>query len=107
MNAVYITNGTPRTIKLGNRSITFKKGTPRYFAYQSRVFTMVVTALKQIGDDKVSDEVLLKIKSILDTEEKEKVNHDYRIAPQWIRKKLNTVLYGNNGEDNMDKPAGR
>ena len=96
MNAVYITNGTPRTIKLGNRSITFKKGTPRYFAYQSRVFTMVVTALKQIGDDKVSDEVLMKIKSILDTEEKEKVNHDYRIAPQWIRKKLKTVLYGNN-----------
>ena len=90
MNAVYI------TIKLGNRSITFKKGTPRYFAYQSRVFTMVVTALKQIGDDKVSDEVLMKIKSILDTEEKEKVNHDYRIAPQWIRKKLKTVLYGNN-----------
>lgn len=96
LNAVYITNGTPRTIKLGNRSITFKKGTPRYFAYQSRVFTMVVTALKEIGDDKVSDEVLLKIKTILDTEEKEKVNHDYKIAPQWIRKKLKTVLYGNN-----------
>lgn len=74
----YITNGTPRTIKLGNRSITFKKGTPRYFAYQSRVFTMVVTALKEIGEDKVSDEVILKIKSVLDTEEKEKVNHDYR-----------------------------
>ncbi len=30
-----------------------------------------------------------------DTEEKEKVNHDYRIAPQWIRKKLKAVLYGN------------
>lgn len=35
MNVVYITNGTPRIIKLGNRSITFKKGTPRYFAIKA------------------------------------------------------------------------
>lgn len=96
MNAVYITNGTPRTIKLGNRSITFKKGTPRYFAYQSRIFTMVVIALKEIGEEKTSDEIILKIKLILDTEEKEKVNHDYKIAPQWIRRKLKPILYGNN-----------
>lgn len=95
MNAVYITNGTPRTIKLGSRSITFKKGTPRYFAYQSRIFTMVVTALKEIGEEKTSDEIILKIKSILNSEEKEKVNHDYKIAPQWIRRKLKPILYGN------------
>lgn len=95
MNAVYITNGTPRTIKLGSRSITFKRGTPRYFAYQSRIFTMVVIALKEIGEEKTSDEIILKIKLILDTEEKEKVNHDYKIAPQWIRRKLKPILYGN------------
>ena len=96
MNAVYITNGTPRQIRLGNRTITFKKGTPRYFAYQSRIFTMVVTAFKELGSEKITHEILMKVKSLLDKEEREKVEHDYKIAPQWIRKTLKTILYGDN-----------
>ena len=96
MNAVYITNGTPRKIRLGNRTITFKKGAPRYFAYQSIIFTMVVTAFKELGSEKINHEILMKVKSLLDKEEREKVEHDYKIAPQWIRKTLKTILYGDN-----------
>lgn len=54
---------------------------------------MVVTTLKEIGEEKTTNTILQKIKAILDTEEKEKVSHDYKIAPQWIRRKMKTVLY--------------
>lgn len=91
MNAVYLTNGTPRVISVGNRKITFKKATPRYFAYKTKLFPLVVTALKEIGEDNVDDNMIIKIKDILSKEDSEHLRHDFQIAPQWMRKKLKSV----------------
>jgi len=93
MNAVYLTNGTPRTIIAGNRKIVFKKGVPRNFAYQSELFSLVASAMKEIGEENVNDDVVLKIKEILAKEQnKEIIKQDFLIAPQWIRKKLNNII---------------
>lgn len=91
MNAVYLTNGTPRVISVGNRKITFKKATPRYFAYKTKLFPLVVTALKEIGEENVDDNMVIKIKDILSKEDSELLRHDFLIAPQWMRKKLKLV----------------
>ncbi|EXZ48134.1 hypothetical protein M109_3178 [Bacteroides fragilis str. 3397 N2] len=91
MNAVYLTNGTPRVISVGNRKITFKKATPRYFAYKTKLFPLVVTALKEIGEENVDDNMVIKIKDILSKEDSELLRHDFLIAPQWMRKKIKLV----------------
>lgn len=91
MNAVYLTNGTPRVINVGNRKITFKKATPRYFAYKTKLFPLVVTALKEIGEENVDDNMVIKIKDILSKEDNELLRNDFLIAPQWMRKKLKSV----------------
>lgn len=91
MNAVYLTNGTPRVISVGNRKITFKKATPRYFAYKTKLFPLVVTALKEIGEENMDDNMVIKIKDILSKEDSELLRHDFLIAPQWMRKKLKLV----------------
>ena len=93
MNAVYLTNGTPRTITVGNRKVVFKKGVPRNFAYQSELFSLAVSAMKEIGEENVNDDVILKVKEILAKEQnKEIIKQDFLIAPQWIRKKLNNII---------------
>lgn len=91
MNAVYITNGTPRILNVGNRKITFKKGTPRYFAYEGNVFPLIVTAMKEIGEKNMDENTILKIKEILAQENQELLKRDFQIAPQWIRKTLKSV----------------
>jgi len=92
MNALYQTNGTPRKIKVGNRNIIFKKGVPRNFAYRSELFSLAISAMKEIGEEHVTDDVIHHVKSILDKEQdKEIIQHDFQIAPQWIRKKLNII----------------
>lgn len=91
MNAVYLTNGTPRVISVGNRKITFKKATPRYFAYKTRLFPLVVTALKEVGEKNVDENTIVKVKDILSKEDRELLRQDYLIAPQWIRKILKLV----------------
>lgn len=92
MNAVYLTNATPRTITVGNRKIVFKKSVPRNFAYQSDLFSLVVSAMREIGEGNMDDETIAKIKDILAKEPSQDIiRKDYLIAPQWVRKKLNIV----------------
>lgn len=92
MNAVYLTNGTPRTVTVGNRKIIFKKSVPRNFAYQSELFSLIVSAMKEIGEKNINDVIILKINEILSKEQnQEMIKRDFLAAPQWIRKKLNMV----------------
>ncbi|HMM17496.1 MAG TPA: DUF6088 family protein [Petrimonas sp.] len=90
MNALYLTNATPRTITVGNRKIVFKNGVPRNFAYQSDLFSLVVSAMREIGANNIDDKTIQKIKEILAKEPNQDIiRQDFLIAPQWIRKKLN------------------
>jgi hypothetical protein len=92
MNAIYLTNGTPRTVTVGSRKIVFKKGVPRNFAYQSELFPLVVSAMKEMGEENINDDIVLKLKNILAKEtNQELIRQDFLIAPQWIRKKLNVL----------------
>jgi len=92
MNAVYITDGTPRKIKIGNQTITLKRATPKMFAYKSVLFSLVVSAMKELGEKGVSDDVVEYIIKVLDKEDdRETLRHDYMMAPGWIRKKLHAI----------------
>lgn len=90
MNAVYLTDATARTIKIGNRTIVFKRSAPRNFAYKTDVFPLVVSAMKEIGEPNITEENIAIIMAVIDKcEDKDAIKHDYCIAPGWIRKKLN------------------
>jgi len=92
MNAVYITDGTPRKLNIGNQSITFKRATPRMFSYKSTLFPLVVSAMRELGEKGVSDDVVEHIIKVLDKEDDRKaLRHDYMMAPQWIRKRLSPI----------------
>src|SRR3989339_1794326 len=84
MNAIYLTNGTPRTVTVGKRRIIFKKSVPKNFAYQSELFSLVVSAMKEIGEENINDDVILKIKRILEKEDNQDlIRQDFLFAPQW------------------------
>lgn len=92
MNAIYLTNGTPRAVTVGSRKIVFKKSVPRNFAYQSDLFPLVVSAMKEMGEVNINDDVILKLQKVLAKEtNQELIRQDFLIAPQWIRKKLSVL----------------
>lgn len=48
--------------------------------------------MREIGEDNIDDETLVKIKDILAKEpSQDAIRKDYLIALQWTRKKLNIV----------------
>jgi hypothetical protein len=85
INAVYLTNGTARTINLGRRKIVFKKTTPKNLATIGKISTQVIQALKEIGKDKVTDREIQIIVEQLGKEEPYRLEQDIKRAPEWIR----------------------
>ena len=86
MNVVYLTDGSARKIKVGKRTIVFKKTSPRNLAAKGQISSLVIQALKAIGKDKVSDEEVAKIVSLLKKEDSTILTDDITLAPEWIRK---------------------
>lgn len=86
MNVCFITSGTPRKLKLGNRTVTLKHGAPRNFAYKGKLMPELVQALRSIGEANVTEAVENRIAQLLsETQETETIEHDLLLAPVWVR----------------------
>lgn len=86
MNVVYLTDGAPRKISLGNgRSIQFKYTTPRNLAFTNPLAMLVTFALKEVGKGNVTDDIIRRIKGVLQKERKENIQADEALMPAWIR----------------------
>lgn len=86
MNVVYLTDGTPRKVSLGNdRSIQFKYTTPRNLAFTNPLAMLVTFALKEVGKNNVTEDIIKRIKSVLQKERKENILADEALMPAWIR----------------------
>jgi len=92
MNIVLLTDGSPREIKIGKRTIKFKKTTPKNLLAKGKISRLVIQALKEIGIDKVTEEEEMKILTLLAKEEEKDLKHDIALAPVWIQKIMKKAL---------------
>lgn len=90
MNAVYLTDATARELIIENCKIIFKRSTPRNFAYKTDLFPVIVTAMKELGKDGVTDDQIRIIKGVIEKYDGnvDDLKYDYSIAPQWIKQRL-------------------
>lgn len=92
MNYVYLTDGSARRIKIGKRSILFKKASPKNVATVGEISGLAIQALKEIGKEKVLDKEIKHIQELLKKEKPTRLEHDIRLAPAWIREIMLPVL---------------
>lgn len=86
MNIVYYTDSTARKIKIGRQTITFKRASAKNLSAIGTISMLAIQALKAIGQEKITNEELLKIRELLKKEKPFQLQHDMRIAPEWIRR---------------------
>ncbi|MDR1920004.1 MAG: DUF6088 family protein [Tannerellaceae bacterium] len=84
MKVVFYTDGIPRKITVRKQTIVFMKTAPKKFSFKGDLTPLIVAAMKEIGKDKVTDDVLQIIKKSLKSESKDVLLADAHIAPQWI-----------------------
>jgi len=85
MNLVYLTDGAARKITIGKRKIVFKKSVPKNLSAIGKISSLVIQALKEIGKDNVLEKEKKTIIDHLRKEETFRLEHDIRLAPEWIR----------------------
>ena len=86
MNIVFLTDGAPRGIVIGKRTIKLKRTSPKNLAVKGEITSLIIQALKEIGKDNVTAGQLEKIKIHLEKEKQEIIEHDAKLAPVWISK---------------------
>lgn len=87
MNVVYLTDGSARKLKLyGERGITFQHTAPKNLAFTNELAMLVTFALREVGVDKVTDEMTATISTLLQQEPKEHIMRDLALMPEWIGK---------------------
>ncbi len=95
LNVVFHSDTSARKIKIGKQTITFKKTSAKNLSAIGSISKLVIQALRDIGKDKVTEEELQKIRELLKTEKAYHLQHDLKIAPEWIRKLIVTGITGN------------
>lgn len=85
LKAVYLTDGAPRKITIGNRVLIFKKTTPKNLSARGDISSLVIQALRTIGKDNVTEDIEAKVIEFLKKEEAENLTNDIKLAPEWIR----------------------
>ena len=91
LKVVFLTDGAARNIKIGKRTITFKKTSPKNLLAKGEISGLVIQALKSIGRHKVENIMVTKLLTSLKKEKREIILHDAKLAPAWINKILTSA----------------
>lgn len=92
MNVVYLTDGSPRKVKLhGERGIQFKHTAKKNLAFQNDFAMLLTFAMREIGEDKLTENQLAHIRKIIKPVPLESIKRDFPLIPAWIRKIILTA----------------
>jgi len=95
MNAVYITNGSKRKVKVGKRTIVFKNVIQKNFQFKGKLLPLIIIALKELGENGVTNDIKNKIIQLVpqsNAEERTTMMHDLYLSPVWIKELLLPII---------------
>lgn len=95
MKSIFITDGAARTVNVNGRTIIFKRGVPKNFAYKSKTMPLIVAGMKAMGKDDITEDSLESVRRMLAKEAEVNYNDlwdDAALAPEWIRRILVSIL---------------
>ena len=98
MNVVYLTDGAARKIDLGIRKIIFKKTSPKNLSAIGKISSLVIQAVKEIGKDHISENEKKIVINHLKKEDPYRLEHDIKLAPEWIRIIMRQAITKNSDE---------
>jgi Family of unknown function (DUF6088) len=97
LKALYMTDGSPRTLKIGNRTIDFQKKSAKILGIQNKFLIMLISALQTLGKDHITPDVTFKLKEMLLKNSSNEWSKELSKAPAWIRKMIENIQNQPNG----------
>ena len=95
LKAVYLTDGSQREVKIGKRTIKFKRTAPKSFAIKDELLHLIVQAFKETGQRKITGSFLLNMKSSVLRLDEQIIKTQLKYAPVWIQKAIHQLYQSN------------
>ena len=87
---VYLSSGPYRTYEIGNRIIKFRTAAQSNFKVSEKS-SMIIQALKTLGEVNITGRELMKISNCLTIEEKKRIKIEMKYAPIWMHEYLSKI----------------
>ena len=100
LKAVYLTDGSQREVKIGKRSIKFKKTVPKSFAIKNELLHLVVQAFREVGQKQITEAFLNQMKPSVLKLDADVMQQQLKYAAVWIQKEIIKIY---NSKANVDK----
>jgi hypothetical protein len=81
---VYLSNGTSRAYQVGRQKIAFQRVGPKELLPKSGLSTLVVQALRHLGQNRVDDSVVRQLRERLRPSDRKALLRDARYTADWI-----------------------
>ena len=89
---IYLTDGTPRKLKLGKAMIEFKATTPKKMALKGSISSLLILALEELDLQHLHPDVENRIRYLLQAGDRGELEEDLRLAPGKIYDYIHKVL---------------
>ncbi|MBR1807873.1 MAG: hypothetical protein IJ776_00590 [Paludibacteraceae bacterium] len=92
-NAVFLTTGSSRQVPIGEgKGIKFiHTSSAKKMAFQSHLMMLIVSAMREIGENNLTEEQMEIIKHHLANVKQDEFQHDIQLAPVWVRQTLHKL----------------
>lgn len=89
---IYYTNGRTKTLKLASHTIKFLNRGPKTMDVRGQVSPLVFQALRYLGKDGVTPQVISRLSRILPLKEKNELKRNIPHAPVWMKTVLEEII---------------
>lgn len=89
----FLTMGSARTLMIGNKKVTLKRGVPRNFAYRTRLIALLVQALRTLGEKNVGEQELAQIRRLVSQEpDRVALVSDVLMMQEWMKRIVKPMI---------------
>lgn len=98
MKVVFLTDGTARKVQIKRQQIVLKHTTARNMITAGRISGLVIQALRYLGKQNVTDDILARLRNRLDSTGRDQIRADAQYAPAWIAAIMRRLADGTGGQ---------
>lgn len=95
LNIIFLTDGSQREVKIGKRTIKFKKAAPRNFAIKNDILNLIVQAFKEKKLSNIDAEFVKKMIPHIQKIDDKIILDQIRYAPVWVQKQVKNIKQAN------------
>jgi Family of unknown function (DUF6088) len=105
LKTVYMTDGTPRTLKIGNTTIDFQRKNTKILDIKNELLVLIIVALQSLGKENITPNIKSKIAEILIKDKNKSIFQELHKAPTWIAHLIKNISEKNRYADGMVQTA--